>query len=195
MCARTIVHLATLAVLLGILGAPAGGQETQEERPPAAPPQWFLDHVERMTAGTGTWIAANPEDQRGAAASHDAYGQQWEAGIGGKSLKGRLYALEDGEEVGTFWEFRTYWHPGQRRIIVEQFHPSGSYGVGEVIRTESGRERTDQTFWWVTGAVTRGGHEAWFEDGDHMTQSYSVDSEGVWHELRFYRWEPQPAKP
>jgi hypothetical protein len=40
----------------------------------------------------------------------DAYGITWEWGLNKKSPVDRLYGLRDGKEVGTFWEFREFWH-------------------------------------------------------------------------------------
>lgn len=158
---------------------------------PSPPPDWVLAHWERMV---GRWIADNSayrSDQETA----DAYGIEWAWAIGRSSLTGRLFALEDGEQSGTFWEFREFWHPGQGQLVVEQFGGGGVYGVGAQRRREDGSLEMEQVFYYpASGATARVGHRATLAGDAQTTESFDVGEDGSWTPRRRYVWTRREAE-
>jgi hypothetical protein len=139
----------------------------------------------------GTWVADNStfknEDEK-----MDAYGIEWRWGLGKRSLVGRLYGLESGKEVGTFWEFREFWHPGEGRLIMTQHAGDGTYGEGPHDVKADGTSEMVQTFFDPgTGTRTTVGHRAKLEGNVHTTSSFNVDEKGVWTPRRTYIWRRQ----
>jgi hypothetical protein len=175
-----------LLVLLALVGLPAAAE------PPAPAPQWVTG---MWTELVGTWVADNSayRDERD---TMDAYGIEWRWGIGRKSLVGRLYGIKDGKEAGTFWEFREFWHPGERRLIAAQFGSDGSYGAGPHEREPDGYTRMLQTFFDPeAGNTFEVGHRARLEGDVHTTTSFNVDEAGTWTKRRAYVWKRQPPGP
>lgn len=104
---------------------------------PAAPaatdsiPSWFRHHMEELTRGSGRWTA----DNAGFIAQNepwDHYGLEWTWGLGRQTVKGRLYATKDGKDVGSLFEYRILWHPGERQAMVFQYGSDGTYGLGVI---------------------------------------------------------------
>lgn len=162
----------------------------------AGPPQWFLEHLESMARDGGRWIADNSAYQSDQE-PYDAYGLSWEWGLGHKSLVGRLFGIQDGKEVGTFWEFRTIWHPGEHRALVYQYGADGTVGIGTMqeLEAEAGRPAgttADQTFYQPDGSTFRAGHRNRDLD-DRTTDSHSFDiqPDGTWQPRRSYIWKRQ----
>ena len=175
-----------LAVLLLLIALPAAAE------PPAPAPEWVSG---MWTELAGTWVADNSafRDERD---TMDAYGIEWRWGIGRKSLVGRLYGIRDGKEVGTFWEFREFWHPGERRLIATQFGSDGSYGAGPHERKPDGSREMLQTFFDPeAGRTFKVGHRARLEGDVHTTTSFDVDEDGTWTKRRTYVWKRQPERP
>jgi hypothetical protein len=119
----------------------------------------------------------------------DAYGIEWEWGLGKKSLVGRLYGIKGGKDVGTFWEFREFWHPGEARLIATQHAGDGTYGTGPHEVKADGTSEMVQTF-FDPGAGTKSivGHRSKLEGDVHTTSSFNVDEKGVWTPRRTYVW-------
>lgn len=150
-------------------------------------PPWFLEHIEYLTKNGGTWIADN-SDYKSEQEKHDFYASHWQKGIGGKSFTGRLYGITDGKESGTFWEFRAFWHPGQKRVIMQQFGANGAFGTGTLINIDNNNARGQQTFYSVDGSSFEGGHSFIFEEEKQDTSSYTILSDGSWKKNRTYIW-------
>lgn len=150
------------------------------------PPEWFLAHIEHLTAEGGRWLTDNSE-YRSVEEPYDAFGLEWEAGLGGVSLKGRLFALRDGAEVETFWELRSVWHPGEKRVHAYQWGGNGVYAEGTTVWTEGDVLRTEQEFFGPASSF-RVGHEEWVEDGKIHTVSYDIGVDGSWKKRRIYVW-------
>lgn len=170
--------------MLAIPGAAQSGK-------PEAAPAWVGALWEQLI---GTWVADNSAFKN-EQDTMDAYGIDWAWGLGKKSLTGRLYGLKGGKEVATFWEFREYWHPLEKRLITQQHSATGVFGVGPHHRKPDGSTEMLQTFFNpVAGTVTREGHRAWLEGDVHTTTSFSVDDKGVWTERRTYVWKRKAGK-
>ena len=178
---RTTITLVLVSILLA---ADSSGASYESES--ALPiPDRVLANWEKLI---GTWIADN-EAYKSERDPVDAYGISWEWGLGKKSLVGRLYGIRDGKEVGTFWEFREFWHPGEGRVIATQHGSDGTYGAGPHEIGDDGTTEMLQTFYDpTTGAVFRVGHRSTLEGDVHTTRSFDVSPEGEWEERRTYVW-------
>lgn len=147
-------------------------------------PQWWLEHVAFMSRDGGRWFAPNPNAEAG---EDDGFGMHWQVENNGHVLAGRLYGVEDGEETTEFWSFREFWHPGERRAVLEQWGGAGVYGVGAVTM-EANRGTVDQTFWLPDGRAWREGHRT-VEDGDtYITDQFEIDEDGNWTPNGSYTW-------
>jgi len=171
-----------LLALLTVLALPGAAE------PPAPVPEWVTGLWADLV---GTWIADNSPFRR-ERDTMDAYGIEWRWGVGRQSLVGRLYGLQGGKDVGTFWEFREFWHPGERRLIATQFGSDGTYGEGLHEREADGSTEMLQTFFDpVAGKTFKVGHRARLEGDVHTTTSYDVDAGGTWTKRRTYSWKRQ----
>jgi len=163
----------------------AGDQPSQPDTPQPRPvPEWVGAYFKAMV---GTWIADNSA-YRSDAEPFDAYGMEWKPGIGGKSLVGRLYALQGGREAGLSWEFREFWHPGEGELVASQFGSDGTYGVGPHGRRPDGTMEMVQTFYHPTGRVTRVGHRSELKADELVTRSFDVQADGTREPRRTYVW-------
>lgn len=152
----------------------------------AGPPPWFLQHMEFLTQGR--WITDNSQ-YKSESEPFDAYGMEYEKGIGGKSVRGRLFGLIDNKEVATFWEFHTVWHPAENRVLAFQFGGDGTYAVGPMIATGEHSHRMEQVFYSPNGSSRSSGHETdEAKDGSFITRSFDISADGSWHPQRAYTW-------
>lgn len=176
-----------IAFLLLILSPPALAADNG-----APTPQWFLDDIKTLTAGSGRWIADNSA-YKSEAEPFESYGVEWIAGFDGTTMSGRLFGLKDGQEVGPFWEFRQYWNPGEAKAIVAQFGWGGAVGIGPLTAGTDGATQSDQVFMTPGRPSTRTGHKSSFPSSTtHLTESFDV-VDGVWSPRRTYTWKRQPA--
>ena len=161
----------------------AASQPTAATITPA--PDWVQDHWTQMI---GRWVADNSayrSDQETA----DAYVIEWSWGVGRSSMRGRMFALDGGEETQTIWEFREFWHPGRAELLVEQWGAGGVYGSGPQTRLEDGTMEMEQVFHYpAAGASARVGHRARVEGDRHTTESFDVGEDGEWKARRRYVW-------
>ncbi len=149
-------------------------------------PDWLSNHFEYMTQGSGLWVTDNSEyksDQEPA----EQYATEWKMSLGNQSITGRLFGIIDGKEIGTFWEFRTFWNPVEKKAYAYQFSGSGVVGMGEMWH-EGDSLKTRQTFYYPNGGLQENGHIQKDLSGAHETTSFSI-SEDVWTKNRFYSWE------
>ncbi len=166
-----------LGLILSLTSRTGAGDE-------GSAPEWVGSYFAMMV---GTWIADNAA-HRSEAEPDEAYGIDWKLGLGGKSLVGRLYRIRAGKDVGTSWEFREFWHPGEGRLVASQFGADGTYGVGPHDRTADGQMEMLQTFYAPTGTVTRIGHRSTLSATELVTRSFDVLADGTWKERRKYVW-------
>lgn len=139
----------------------------------------------------GTWVADNSR-HRSDADTMDAYGIEWTWGLNRKSIVGRLYGIKAGKDTGTFWEFREFWHPGERTAIAMQFARDGTYGVGpHQVNTDGTSEMLQVFYDPVQRTITKTGHRGKLTRDVHTTTSFAVDGKGVWKERRSYVWRRQ----
>ena len=152
-------------------------------------PAWFGEHMSFLTEGGGRFVADN-ELHESPAEPFDAYGMEWTYGIGEMSVTGRLFGLKEGRELGTFWEFRTYFDPDSRRVRVLQFGADGTVGDGWLAPaegSEAGALAAEQTFSSPDGTTREVRHESVDADDVHTTTSFQR-TDGEWVRDRGYVW-------
>lgn len=181
---RTSLSLTLLFLLIGVAAQP----DASVAQDNSAIPDWFTQHMEEMTQGNGRWIADNAA-YKSDAEPYDAYGLEWTWGIGQKSLTGRLFAMQDDEELGTIWKFREVWHPGEQQVYLYQYGSDGTFGVGTVHLSEGNIRQSDQTFFNPDGTTFRSGHRMEIVGDEQRAQSFNIMPDGTWQERRSYVWK------
>ncbi len=182
-----------LALLFGGAIGTAFGQEEGAAGP--TPPEWFVQHNAFLTQGSGRWITDNAA-YRSEDEPYDAYGLEWKSGLGGQTVTGRLFGLQNGREVGTFWEFRILWHPGEGQGHIMQYGGDGTLGTGTMEPRGEGKVWMVQDFYNPDGSRVRLAHEsthgpgAWVHD-----RSFMMSSDGEWLARRSYDWKLEPPDP
>ncbi len=178
--------LFAVGVLLGVPADEMLAQSAPAGRV-AGIPQWLHDHMDFVTRDGGKWITDNSSyksDQE----PFDSYSIQWEWGLGGASIKGKLYGLIGAVESATFWEFRLYWDAGKQQAIAMQFGGDGTVGYGPMWKIEDALFGIDQMFYSPDGSSFRARMSS-TEDGDSQTTN-GFDYDGnrpkpgrsyVWH--------------
>ncbi len=180
---RCIVTL--LVFVLAACVSPSAAQTSQASGLPA----WWTAHVDFMSRDGGTWVAPNPANDSDPA-QPDAFGMEWRAVNEGYGLIGRLYGIEAGVETTEFWTYREFWHPGERRAILQQWGGPGVYGVGAT-GGETRYDRLEQTFWLADGRSWRDGHRT-AEEGDiYVTHQFNIDEQDNWTPNGSYTWRRQ----
>lgn len=148
-------------------------------------------YLEEIQQEVGVWIADNSE-YKGEQEPYDAYGLEWKFGINKKSIVGRLYGIIDGEEAGTFWEFRKYWDPSIGKAMLIQFGGDGSVGVGPFLVSNSKESEILQTFTSPNGSQRQIGHRSRIIDSTkHIGSSFIVNAQNEWIPDRSYTWKKQ----
>lgn len=152
-----------------------------------APPAWVLEEMRRTE---GRWIADNSahmsDDE-----PYDAYGLEWRSATGGHTLTGRLFAIQDGEELGTLWEYRMFWHPERESLWLIQFGTDGTFGEGAIERTGPASTELAQTFHSPDGTTWRSGHRDTKGEDRKVIRSFSIEADGAWKLQREYTWIKQ----
>lgn len=143
-------------------------------------PEWFLKSIDDML---GEWKTGNAKYQ-GEDEPYEAYGMLWEKGVDGKSMKGTLYGFYEGKKTIPFWEFRTFWHPADKKVYALQFGFGGVFGSGEMLPGT-----IDQTFFNPDGSFFRAGHQSENKNNQHIVASFDIDDKGEWTPKRNYIWD------
>ncbi|MEM7281267.1 MAG: hypothetical protein AAF438_06540 [Pseudomonadota bacterium] len=152
----------------------------------AAPPKWLLREIQQVTAHGGRWVADNQEYQS-ENEPYEAYVTVWTANAGGYTMHGRLFGIRSGQETPDFWQYRQYWHPGERRVVLEQFGWGVTVGIGRVWQ-EGDSTHSSQTFYRPGSPPRQEGHKTQYIDEDtKTTESFSIE-EGQWLPQRNYTW-------
>lgn len=175
--------------LLGCLGLLAllSSLSPAPESKSAAPPTWFLEHLEAQMLQGGLSIADNA-DYQGAGEPAEAYAVQWRWGPGKQSLIGRLHAIVRGQAQADAWQLRSFWHPGQRAALVLQYGADGSYAEGQLRPLGEGGTQLEQTFFAPDGGQLKVRHEnSALVNGEHEASSF-VRVGDAWQLDRTYIW-------
>ena len=158
--------------------------------PPHPIPQEVRDSWAMYTKNGGIWITENSQyknDQE----PFDAYGMEWEWGLGQSHIKGRLYCIQDGKDVGTVWQFLNFWDPQNQEEKIIQIGSTGMIGQGSISYQDDGSSKSSEKFVNPDGGSFESGHHSWFKDGALHTQSYDINN-NKWTKRRFYIWKQNP---
>lgn len=170
-------------------GAPF--QMHRKQIPPRLIPQWVLENWETQTKGSGIWITDNSK-YKSEQEPFDAYGMEWNWGIGKQNIKGRLYCIKEGKDVGTVWEFLNFWSPETQEHRMVQIGSTGMIAQGSIVLEKDGSTKSAEKFVNPAGGSFEAGHHSWFENGAMHTQSFDIVNDN-WSKRRFYIWQ-QPEK-
>ena len=150
-------------------------------------PTWAQDH---MASQLGHWVADNGA-YKSSAEPFDAYGLHWEWAPGRKSLTGRLFVIEDGDDGGTLWQYRMIWHPQDQTLRVYQYGTDGTIVEGALTLDDQGETRLLQTLFTPAGTTAIVGHRERLDGNLRHVSSFAVDAEGEWHPDRSYVFQLQ----
>lgn len=167
-----------MSIIVLLLGTQSAGAE---------PPDWFVKSLQRLAPDTSIWVADNSA-YRSANEQIDDYVMEWRWGLGKQSAVGRLYGRVDGEEVGTYWEFRMYWHPEEEAAYLQQFGVDGTFGTGKMEPDGEHSDRLTQTFYGANGSTMRVGHKTEHSADSNTGTSFDILPDGSWQERRTYTW-------
>jgi hypothetical protein len=170
-------------ILLAAASEPLDRALHADRSQPSRPP-WVAQYMEAMV---GTWIADN-KAYKSAQEPFEAYAIQWIWGVGHASIVGRLSGIRDGREASQLWEFREFWHPGERQLLASQFGGDGTYGVGPHHRRADGTLEMAQVFYGPDGSTRREGHRATLDGAELVTSSFDITADGTWKPRRTYVW-------
>jgi len=167
----------------------SAAQAALAEAEASLPPEWFVKHLKTMTESNGRWIANN-DAHRSDSEPFDAYGMAWRWGIGKKSATSRLFVVRGGEDLGTLWEHRTAWHPGENKAISHAFGSDGSYGVGTLEPVNEHEIKVVEQFFDPNGSTYSTGHRVIdLGNGEIKMQSFGITPDGRWEPRRTYVWK------
>ena len=154
-------------------------------------PRWYREHLGHLLQQGGRTIASNA-DYQAESEPFDAYGIEWTATGGGQSLRGRLFALKDGVEMGDIWSLQTVWDPRVGEALVHQTSADGTFAVGPIRPLEGGGIEIEQTLFLPDGSTQQIRHESTpLEGGGRQDISFSR-KDGQWQVNRRYIWLPVP---
>jgi len=172
-----------VAVLIGILLVPAPAAPQRDDFLPA----WVQKDWEHATQDSGTWIAENPHKDENT--PYDAFGLEWKWGLGKKTLRGRMFVIRDGKEIGTLWEYLSYYHPQEKRVVLNQFGSDGTYSTGSMKEIGEGKTEYVQRFFRPDGGTMQVGSRAERRAGEVHMQTFTINKAGAWENQRNYIWK------
>ena len=110
-----------------------------------------------------------------------------EWGLGEKHIKGKLYCIQEGKNVGTVWEFLSFWDPLKGEVRMFQIGSDGTIGEGTMWRQDDGSTKSNEKFANPSGGSFEAGHHTWMDNGKMHTQSFDIKY-GEWTKRRYYVW-------
>lgn len=150
-------------------------------------PPWVIQDWEHRTQGEGIWIANNAK-YKSQDESYEAYGLEWQWGLGKNSLTGRLYCILNGKDIRTAWTFLEFWDAEAKELRLVQVGSDGTVGQGIAWLESEGVTKSLQTFNSPNGSSFTSGHEAKTVNGDSHVSSFNVDGD-QWTPRRSYIWK------
>jgi len=161
----------------------ATAQSTQDPIPVKVRLYW-----ETLTKDSGYWVADN-KSYNNSNEPFDAYGLIWILGLANNSVNGTLYAIRNGKKAGRLFEYKMFYHPSKKRVIIEQFGTDGTYGIGELVIDADFKTDLIQDFTNPTGIGYKTRHIEEIKNEDRYSQSYNQKPNGDWEKSRFYIWK------
>ena len=150
-------------------------------------PKWIVEDWEFRTQGEGVWIADNSK-YKSEHEPFEAYGIEWKWGLGKKSIRGRLYCIQDGMDVRTAWHFVDFWDAEAKEVKLIQIGGDGTVGQGRMWHEEDGSTKSIQKFVSPDGNSFVSGHHAKNIDGESHISSFNVEGD-KWSPRRSYVWK------
>lgn len=150
-------------------------------------PDRVIKEWEILTADGGTWIADNSA-YKNENEPADAYGITWSYALGKTSVNGRLFGLKDGKEIGTYWEFRMYYHPAEKKLMYQQYGWGGTLGIAEMTFPDETHSEDVTTIYNPDGSSTKIRHVNEIKNDIHYAQSYQW-KDNAWQKQRYYEWK------
>lgn len=154
-------------------------------------PERIVKEWEMLTAHSGTWVADNSA-YKNENETADAYAITWTYGLGKTSLRGRLFGIQDGKETPTFWEFRMYYHPEEKKLMYQQYGWGGVLGIAEMTLPDATHSSDVATFYNPDGTSYKIKHDNDTRNNTQYAQSYQW-KDGVWEKQRYYEWVLKPS--
>lgn len=179
---KSVVFVAFWAIAIFPFTAGADEPATNHDAP-----EWFVEEIEFLARDGGRWITSNAEYQN-EQEPISAFGTEWIAGRSA-SLRGRLFAIEEGQEGATFWEFFQYWDPDRQRVVTTQFGSGNVIGVGTSWQ-EKDVTKAQQAFYGTNGTFHVGHESSMPSPDEHLTESFDI-VDGEWRKRRIYLWQRQ----
>jgi hypothetical protein len=150
-------------------------------------PTEVMNDWNQLTEQGGTWIS---EDNTG---TYDAWGMKYTWGLGKKSVDGILYAIRDGEDIGTLWQYKIFYHPVEGKIVLEQWGSDGSYGEGTIVIRSASTSENVSTFYNPDGSIFRLKHVQELQSGVKTSQTFVSGENDDWVTDRLYTWRRVPG--
>lgn len=167
------------------------------ERPVMSQTAEVRAHYEYWTRDGGVWLTSNAAYRTIVNQEASHYGTTYRRSLGGVSMTGCLWGEDNGERVGTYWDFFSGWDPVARKVIVYQTNGAGVTAMGyEELGLEGEPDVAEQRFF----ATDSTGPELYRIK--HLTTKVSADTlktqsfdwvDGEWQERRTYTWVRQPG--
>jgi hypothetical protein len=178
-------HLSALVVSLAALAllAPEAGRAESD----AAVPPWFVQEIEYLTRAGGRWITDNTE-YKGEEDPYPAYGIEWQKGLSGLTVRGRLFAIDRDDNTHDLWELYLYWNPLDQRAVAMQVHRDGNFGVGELTAESDTERELVQEFWAPGGATFSFRHEETRSANEKRSRTF-MQQDNTWRPNRTYVWK------
>lgn len=179
-----------VTALLGLLGAVQASGFQTSTAPPAREflPHWVQADWEYRTEGSGRWMTDNSAN-KSENEPFDAYVLEWKWGLGKRTIKGRLIAMQEGKEVGTLFEYRLAWHPVDKVLTLSQYGSDGTLAIGTVKEIGDMKTEALQRFYLPDGTTFLFGHRVEMKDGVMLIQSFKVSEAHAWTLNRSYIWK------
>lgn len=166
---RTNITLLVMAVLnLPLLA--------QNEIPKDVIEEWTM-----LTKDGGKWQSTNYVDQ------YDAWEMMFTWGLGKKSVNASLYAVKDGKNLGKLWDYKMFYHPESKEVILEQWGSDGGYGVGTLVLKGNGESENISAFHFPGGSM-KIKHVQRMEGDTKYSDVFIQDQNGQWQLDREYTW-------
>ncbi|MGE0178354.1 MAG: hypothetical protein AB7O91_00865 [Sphingomonas sp.] len=175
-----------LLFLIGLCAFGTAATAQQPQRMANTLPEWWLAHVDFISRDGGTWRAPNPAGANDPNVP-DAFGMEWRMANDRHVLIGRLYTIE-GDRETEMWNFREFYHPGERRVIIEQWGGPGVYGRGETTAPAANRGQVEMTLWLPDGRDWREGHRNEENGDEYVTAAFDIGADGQWTPSGRYVW-------
>ncbi len=146
-------------------------------------PKEVLRDWESHIQDGGKWIS---NDHTG---PYDAWGMTFSWGLARQCMNATLYAIQGGKSIGTIWEYKVYYHPLEKEIVIEQWGSDGSFGKGTIALQKSGITESISTFFNIDGGSFQMKHVQKMEGDTKYSETFILKEDQSWHKGQTYTWK------